>query len=350
MHKSNNQTETQMPPNTERKGKRKCSGRVKRACENCKKAKRQCDPGRPCGRCVRIGIEAGCRDAERRDSKIARRDVVDEITKCGRLEQQLLANPVSPTQCNSPQSPAPAPAENPKTPFPNECFFQQNTDSDLSSDSEPYEIVPDLKSLDYYIDCYINEQQDIASFCFVEDNDINFDCKRQVQMDKYTNLIEEIESFKTSASATLYQFPYTEYDAVVEGLQKLREARKMRGDLLPLNFGYHRNEGLWLLKEGYIMNWNRAAWEDFGYVKNDLWNKVRSPRDFVYANEWKRMIQVVTNAWYEGITEFSDVFCFVTKGGSTRRVLTNFLLIPNKTQDGLPYILCCNSLCHTYSM
>jgi hypothetical protein len=49
--------------------KRKFSGRVKRACENCKKGKRCCDENRPCARCVRLGLEKTCRDAKRKNSK-----------------------------------------------------------------------------------------------------------------------------------------------------------------------------------------------------------------------------------------------------------------------------------------
>jgi len=49
--------------------KRKYSGRVKRACENCKKGKRCCDEGRPCNRCIRLGLESTCKDAKRKNER-----------------------------------------------------------------------------------------------------------------------------------------------------------------------------------------------------------------------------------------------------------------------------------------
>jgi len=47
--------------------KRKYCGRVKRACQNCKKSKRCCDSFRPCSRCSRLGFEDSCVDAERKE-------------------------------------------------------------------------------------------------------------------------------------------------------------------------------------------------------------------------------------------------------------------------------------------
>jgi len=53
--------------------KRKYCGRVKVACQNCKRSKRCCDNARPCSRCRRLGFE-DCMDAERKDKTNAQEE------------------------------------------------------------------------------------------------------------------------------------------------------------------------------------------------------------------------------------------------------------------------------------
>ncbi|TPX56622.1 hypothetical protein PhCBS80983_g04400 [Powellomyces hirtus] len=40
---------------------------VKRACVNCQKACKKCDNGRPCGRCIKFGLETTCADSARKE-------------------------------------------------------------------------------------------------------------------------------------------------------------------------------------------------------------------------------------------------------------------------------------------
>lgn len=42
---------------------------VKNACVNCQKACKKCDDGRPCKRCVKLGLTATCRDSDRKERK-----------------------------------------------------------------------------------------------------------------------------------------------------------------------------------------------------------------------------------------------------------------------------------------
>lgn len=42
---------------------------VKVACVNCKKACKKCDQGRPCQRCIKLGLESSCVDAPRKSRK-----------------------------------------------------------------------------------------------------------------------------------------------------------------------------------------------------------------------------------------------------------------------------------------
>ncbi|KAI8640570.1 hypothetical protein BD408DRAFT_233279 [Parasitella parasitica] len=48
------------------KSKRK---QVKNACVNCQKACKKCDDGRPCKRCIKLGLTATCRDSDRKERK-----------------------------------------------------------------------------------------------------------------------------------------------------------------------------------------------------------------------------------------------------------------------------------------
>ncbi|KAG2206256.1 hypothetical protein INT47_007269 [Mucor saturninus] len=48
------------------KSKRK---QVKNACVNCQKACKKCDDGRPCKRCVKLGLTSTCRDSDRKERK-----------------------------------------------------------------------------------------------------------------------------------------------------------------------------------------------------------------------------------------------------------------------------------------
>ncbi|KAI9265608.1 hypothetical protein BY458DRAFT_513438 [Sporodiniella umbellata] len=57
MHKNNKIIE---------KPKRK---QVKNACVNCQKACKKCDDGRPCARCMKLGLAATCRDSDRKERK-----------------------------------------------------------------------------------------------------------------------------------------------------------------------------------------------------------------------------------------------------------------------------------------
>ncbi|GAA5812355.1 hypothetical protein MFLAVUS_005806 [Mucor flavus] len=52
--------------NSIEKSKRK---QVKNACVNCQKACKKCDDGRPCKRCVKLGLTATCRDSDRKERK-----------------------------------------------------------------------------------------------------------------------------------------------------------------------------------------------------------------------------------------------------------------------------------------
>lgn len=45
---------------------------VKNACVNCQKACKKCDEGRPCQRCIKYGLEASCRDSERKERALRR--------------------------------------------------------------------------------------------------------------------------------------------------------------------------------------------------------------------------------------------------------------------------------------
>ncbi|KAG1591230.1 hypothetical protein G6F48_003435 [Rhizopus delemar] len=51
---------------TMEKPKRK---QVKNACVNCQKACKKCDDGRPCKRCIKLGLTATCRDSDRKERK-----------------------------------------------------------------------------------------------------------------------------------------------------------------------------------------------------------------------------------------------------------------------------------------
>ncbi|KAI9487299.1 MAG: hypothetical protein EXX96DRAFT_552585 [Benjaminiella poitrasii] len=42
---------------------------VKNACVNCQKACKKCDDGRPCQRCMKLGLTATCRDSDRKERK-----------------------------------------------------------------------------------------------------------------------------------------------------------------------------------------------------------------------------------------------------------------------------------------
>ncbi|OBZ87933.1 putative transcriptional regulatory protein C27B12.11c [Choanephora cucurbitarum] len=42
---------------------------VKNACVNCQKACKKCDDGRPCKRCIKLGLTATCRDSDRKERK-----------------------------------------------------------------------------------------------------------------------------------------------------------------------------------------------------------------------------------------------------------------------------------------
>ncbi|KAI8989992.1 hypothetical protein BDB01DRAFT_709335, partial [Pilobolus umbonatus] len=42
---------------------------VKNACVNCQKACKKCDDGRPCKRCVKLGLTSTCRDSDRKERK-----------------------------------------------------------------------------------------------------------------------------------------------------------------------------------------------------------------------------------------------------------------------------------------
>ncbi|KAI8063655.1 uncharacterized protein B0P05DRAFT_555182 [Gilbertella persicaria] len=51
-----------VPEKTKRK-------QVKNACVNCQKACKKCDDGRPCKRCIKLGLTATCRDSDRKERK-----------------------------------------------------------------------------------------------------------------------------------------------------------------------------------------------------------------------------------------------------------------------------------------
>lgn len=59
--KSGNST-TSKPDKLKRK-------QVKNACVNCQKACKKCDDGRPCKRCVKLGLTSTCRDSDRKERK-----------------------------------------------------------------------------------------------------------------------------------------------------------------------------------------------------------------------------------------------------------------------------------------
>ncbi|KAI8888172.1 hypothetical protein K501DRAFT_26873 [Backusella circina FSU 941] len=42
---------------------------VKNACVNCQKACKKCDDGRPCKRCIKLGLTATCRNSDRKERK-----------------------------------------------------------------------------------------------------------------------------------------------------------------------------------------------------------------------------------------------------------------------------------------
>ncbi|KAI7900495.1 uncharacterized protein BX663DRAFT_517830 [Cokeromyces recurvatus] len=42
---------------------------VKNACVNCQKACKKCDDGRPCKRCIKLGLTATCKDSDRKERK-----------------------------------------------------------------------------------------------------------------------------------------------------------------------------------------------------------------------------------------------------------------------------------------
>lgn len=75
-------------------GKRK---QVKNACVNCQRACKKCDDQRPCGRCVRYGIEDGCINSQRKERKRKGHDE-DELES---YEQESFLTPHSHSRSHS---------------------------------------------------------------------------------------------------------------------------------------------------------------------------------------------------------------------------------------------------------
>ncbi|ORY93846.1 hypothetical protein BCR43DRAFT_347634 [Syncephalastrum racemosum] len=60
------QNDTQAHDSSKKKAKRK---QVKNACVNCQKACKKCDNGRPCQRCIKLGLTATCVDSPRKERR-----------------------------------------------------------------------------------------------------------------------------------------------------------------------------------------------------------------------------------------------------------------------------------------
>ncbi|KAI7886927.1 hypothetical protein K492DRAFT_189688 [Lichtheimia hyalospora FSU 10163] len=64
--KNNDRDQTSAKDNNRKRPKRK---QVKNACVNCQKACKKCDDGRPCQRCIKLGLTATCTNSPRKERK-----------------------------------------------------------------------------------------------------------------------------------------------------------------------------------------------------------------------------------------------------------------------------------------
>lgn len=336
-------------PNSNKK--RKYSGRVKRACENCKKAKRCCDNGRPCARCTRLGIEDSCRDAERKERQDSPKPPHQEHQE---PPQRELSKSLKPSEY-----------------FPKAGHYNQPTISSSDSFLSPpvLNFVEQLNNTnDFHFDPTAFEIH--TNYLLYDDHHIpsiletipKFGEKKNAYLNNYHNLIEELITFKTKAITLKKQHRMnenfsnimidpSEYDFIIHFLQmkKIAAEHSDFNHLSPINI-FNRNEtGLWILKEGDIIAWNRPAWENFGYFENDLFSIVHTWKDFVHQAEWDQMNRTVIKNWASGKTEFSESFTFVDKSGKSKSVYTTFILISQPNQGSsmpdLPHhVICFNNL------
>lgn len=321
--------------------KRKYAGRVKRACENCKRAKRCCDNARPCSRCLRLGIEDSCRDAERKDRLESPKPVAIEPQE---RKETFPSKPVK--------------LENFFFEAPSTMYALPTDDNfhilDLRNNRFSYNFQPPDLIWDLNEPILEDDSNDLFEYIFLE---VEADKKRQL-LEKYLRLVEEVRAFKLGTMVKKESFfrsgefyfseavsipnrvPPVTYDVIIQFLQiRIAEIERHWPEQFQSLNRFLKNEaGVWLMKQGQIINWNSFACEALGSNEYEILTHGITWRDFVHFSDWEQMENLTL---IPRKTEFSHVLTLVDKLGQPFKVRATFfpLVDPFANLDLSQYLL-----------